>query len=221
MIPAFQDVAARHGIGRITSEFCSFRMFKIQWQYDNCRFGRMDCKVSDYLADAPYEVLEELAEAVISKAMGDAEEVRYGPLVRAYVTDPGFARRHQAEYLRRSRSLTPDSKGFSKDLAASVDRLRGRGLWPDEDIAVVWNESMDILRAASCSVLMKLISVNDRLDDEDVEDDLLDWVVYTQAVRIRDLQASFPDDDVKPDYRPFGVKPSDMVRRLDRRCLHV
>ena len=221
MIPAFQDVAARRGIGQCTSEFHSFRMFKLQWQYDNCRFGRLDCKVSDYLADAPYEVLEELAEAVISKAQGDADEVRYGPLVRAHVTDPGFARWHQAKYLRRSRSLTPDSKGFCKDLSESVGRLRDRGLWPDDDVAVVWNESMSILRAAECSVLLKVICVNDRLDAEDVEDDLLDWVVYTQAVRIRDLQANFPDDDVKPDYRPFGVKPSDMVRMLDRRCLRV
>jgi hypothetical protein len=55
---------------------------------------------------------------------------------------------------------------------------------PAAGIRVVWTMNSDNQRAASCSVLFKVVAVNIHLDDPEVPDEVLDYAVYTQWLRI-------------------------------------
>ena len=216
---AFRDVGRRHGYEKVEAEFAQFREFKVQWQrsYKWAAF-----RVSDYLMDADAAVFEGLAETLFSRITG-REETPYDEAMRTFVTAPCFAEEKRPVYLRRSRNLTRTSTGIGRDLADSVQRLRDLGLWKgNDDIQCVWSTGVRLRRAASCSVLMKLISVNDLLDDPDIPDMAVDFAVYSQYLRIVKGQEVFGRGEIftREEERLFPAY-RDAERLLDKLCLFV
>ena len=51
-----------------SAEFAAYRDFKIRWQWS---YRGVEFQVSDYLKDAPVEVLESLARTIFTKIQGD------------------------------------------------------------------------------------------------------------------------------------------------------
>lgn len=218
---AFAEVGAEHGYDNVTASFSATREFKVQWQRS---YKWADFRVSDYLRFAGEAVYLELAEVLFLRITGKDEEAQYREKLRDYVLAPEFAETKRPIYLNRSRNLTKTSAGIGRDLADSVRRLKEMGLWKEEhdDIRLVWSKGVRIRRAASCSVLMKLISVNDLLDDPDIPDMAVDFAVYSQYLRIVKGQEVFGRGEIftREEERLFPAY-RDAERLLDKLSLFV
>ena len=182
LVAAFQDVGVKqYGYEYVTAEFSVFKDFKVQWSR-SLRVIRF--KVSDYLEDAPYAVFESLAQTLFARIQGK-EEVPYKRAMREWVLSPKFSESKRFRYINRSSTITGSTRGYERDLKDSIDRLVEMGLIDrDSGIAVSWSLDGDSPRAASCSVLFKLIVVSRQLDDLNIPDFVVDYAVYSQYLRI-------------------------------------
>lgn len=180
MNAAFRKVGREYGFENVSAEFTDFGDFKVQWSR-SYRFAHF--RVSDYLDDAPKEVFEGLAATLFAKIAGK-EEVPYGKRMRDWVLSPDFSKNRRQTYIERSTGITGESKGNERDLQDSVDRLAEMGLIdPSENFQVSWKLG-DRQKAASCSLLMRLIAVSEKLDDAELPDYVVDYAVYSQYLKI-------------------------------------
>ena len=217
---AFRKVGEKYGYDNVNADFTTFREFKVQWQRS---YKWASFRVSDYLMEADDSVMEGLAETLFSRITG-REETPYDENMRNYVLNPDFCRFKRPVYLKRSRNLTRTSVGMERDLEDSLKRLVDMGLVPeDTDIEVVWATDSKIRRAASCSVLMRLVSLTDNLDDSEIPDFVVDYCVYTQCLRIIHGAENFGKNTeiyTREDERKFP-KYKEAERLLDKMCLYL
>lgn len=178
---AFQKVGEEYGYTSCTVEFIAFKDFKVQWSRSS-KFVHF--RLSDYLEDAPEEVFEGLARTLFSKIVGK-DDVPYSKAMREWVLNPEFSVSKRPIYKDRALYIKDTQSGNEKNLNDSVERLIEMGLVDkDADFEVIWTSNDRTERAASCSVLMRLITVSDRLDDSRVPDYALDFTIYSQYLRI-------------------------------------
>lgn len=180
---AFQKVGTEYGYETVSVEFVAFKEFKVQWSrsYKYAHF-----RLSDYLKDAPAEAFMSLAQTIFAKISGK-EEIPYGKAMRSWALSQEFSESKRPLYISRSKNFITDTKGSERTLEDSLERLRDMGLVEGDtsDIQMVWVKQARSGKAASCSVLMRLIAVSDALDDADIPDFVIDFAVYSQYLRIR------------------------------------
>lgn len=172
----FEKVCKKHGYEEVEAEFSEFKDFKVKWSrsFDWIRFY-----VSDYLKEAPAEVVEDIAEVLMGKIAG--ENATYSPESVAWFTSPEFVARNQPIFIERHK------KHILKDtptdaLEASRQRLVDAGMiQADADIKLFWGNPKSITTARS-SVLMKTVIVNHGLMD--VEPEFLDFALYVELTII-------------------------------------
>ena len=177
----FREVGKRHGYTDIEAEYTAFRDMKIKWtrSYKWIRFD-----ISDYLMDAPREVLSSIADTIFMRIRG-AEETHYTDAVSQWVSSPDFVRSKQPMYVRRCRGLTISPKGDHRDLDESYKRLVDRGLLEmDPDIYLGWGPAGTGRRSGFSSVLMKVVNMSKVLDADDIPESVLDYCLYAQLAHI-------------------------------------
>lgn len=117
---AFVAVGKDCGYEDITAEFSPLADVKLRWQRS---FRWIHFEVSDYLQDAPYEVLKALAQSIFSRIRGE-DNAPYPQEAYEYVRanadalKPTYIARHRPHYGNRT------------DLDASVQRLIDGGYIP-------------------------------------------------------------------------------------------
>lgn len=169
----FQRVGKDYGYETCEATFEAFTNFKVRWQRS---YNWIDLRVSDYLADAPEDVLEGLAVSLFRRITGE-EDAPYSEKLKEWITRPEFAPSKREVYLHR-RNYDDES---SEILTAGYRRLVDAGLLPyDENIHLCWNGEK--FKAGSSSVLMKTVSVSNRLAD--APDDVLDYVLFRYIAHI-------------------------------------
>ena len=171
-----KTVGARYGYEEATAEFSPYRDFKLRWtrSYKWIEFG-----VSDYLADAPEDVIEALMDTVFRKIRGD-ECAPYPEPVVEYITAPGFVERHQPTFIRRSRTLDTIAAGWVRD---SANRLAIMGLEVPTDIVLGVDRAVrDNVHVGKASVLMRVAAMNHRV--EDLPETARDYAVWAQVAHI-------------------------------------
>lgn len=166
----FAKAGEKHGYESVEAEFCDFKDFKIKWSrsYKWARFF-----VSDYLKDAPAEVVEDIAEVIMGKIAG--ENADYGPETYAWLTSPEFVALNQPVFIKRcKRGIIEGDTGA---LEASRERLIKKGLiQADADVKIFWGKE------SRSSVLMKTAMINVNLAH--VEAELLDLAVFMELAII-------------------------------------
>ena len=178
---AFQAAGRQYGYESVTAEFALFKEFNVQWTRSR-RIAHF--KVSDYMEDAPYEVLEALACSLLARIDG-REEVPYKKAMRDWVLAPGFSETKRPKYIERSRNVTGSRIGQERNLQDSFDRLEKMGLFDrSKGVEAIWTTDTASPKAASCSVLFKLIVVSNQLDDLNVPEYVVDYAVYSQYLKI-------------------------------------
>lgn len=171
-----KTVGAGYGYDEVIAEFSPYRDFKLRWtrSYKWIEFG-----VSDYLADAPEDVIEALMDTVYRKIRGD-ECAPYPEPVVKYITAPGFVERHQPTFIHRFRTLDMTQVGWIKE---SVARLRDMGLEVPVDIAFGVDRAVrDRAQAGKASVLMRVVAMNHRT--EQLPEEVRDFAVWAQVAYI-------------------------------------
>ena len=175
----FERIGEENGF-RATAEFAAFTELKVKWVRTS---DWAEFRVSDYLEDAPDEVIEDIARAVFGKILrGDGG---YTERATAWLTAPEFSETHRPLYLERD-ERAGDREGEHKSIEASLDRLESMGLVErDASIDVRWSKEEERGNAARSSVLMRLIVVDRALDSDDVPDSALDLAVLKHLALIR------------------------------------
>jgi len=177
----FRDVGRNYGFDKVDADFVSFKEFKVRWSRS---YKWADFKVSDYLTDAPSEVIKGLATSLFSKIMGDNDE-GYSEDMCKWVTAPEFSENKQPIYLKRSRNLTRSPKGEAKDLETAYGRLVEMGLVKkNPSVHLTWTKESNTRKIGYCSVLMRVITISSVLDTDVIPDFVLDYCVYHELCHL-------------------------------------
>ncbi len=119
-----------------------------------------------------------------------------------YIQGEEFRKRFQSVYISRLGGASASPVGNHKDLRKSMERLRRSELVPDvKGLYYGWLPMFGSSYAGHSSSAMRAVSINRRLDNENVPDDLVDYVLYSQMVF------------VGPDYNPKEDKTQSKYRR--------
>lgn len=175
---AMATAGARNGFEDVTAEFSAFRDFKLKWtrSYKWIRF-----EVSDYLRNAPQNVIESLAETIYAK-IGGQDKTSYSEDVCKYLNSERFLKDNQDLFLKKFRGISHTPCGENVDLAEVYMRLIDRGLVErDPKLVIRWGSSgKGDMRVGHSSVLMKTVLMNPKLDTEDISENALDYALYSQ-----------------------------------------
>lgn len=170
------------GYELISSSFYKPKEFQASWK----RKGNVvDLKVSDYLIDAPDDVLESFIETVIQTVQG--KKPVYERTYLDWVTSDDFINEKRKIYVRRSKNLTRTTTGDHKDLLDSLDRLLDAGLLTSEHIDnsfFSWTRSLNTRKVGFCSPMMRVVGISSIMDDPTVPDLVLDYVVYHESLHL-------------------------------------
>lgn len=175
----FADVGKKYGYTDVDAKFYQFSDFKVSWTRT---LNYVDFQVSDYLDRAPDDVLSSVAEHIFERISGNPAE--FSDLFIRYINDPKIISSNRVDFLRRRKSLNADCVGQYHDLNDCVNRLRDQGLIPPDMECVLCWDSKDAKKAAGCSVLQRVVWVNDVLDQKGVPESVLDYAVYTMMAHL-------------------------------------
>jgi hypothetical protein len=183
----FGEASARLGEGRAVARFYPYSELKHTWQKEP---GMVQFKVSDYLEDAPSDVLESLAWYLVSRANrvkcpGDLSS-RY----LAYIGSKSFWRSIRDKYLSRTRSLAIGPKGRFRDLKTVFDYVNStyfRGRLGNPTLA--WVDESPSRRLGYYFEQLDLLAVNRVLDAERVPRYVLEYVVYHELLHYIDAES--------------------------------
>lgn len=176
----FAEVGKTNGYDNVTAVFAAFSDFKVKWSRS---YAWASFEVSDYMMEAPENVMTSLAESIYAKikngGVGD-----YPDDVCDWLTSQSFIDRNQTLYVKRCRGISRGSEGVNRDLMESVRRL--------EDMELVRHDPRLIIRwssgswkvCAKASTLMKVVRITDKLDSFDVPDCVVDYAVYSALVHL-------------------------------------
>jgi hypothetical protein len=177
----FLVVGQRFGYDQVDAEFHPFKEFKTTWQ----RFGtRTEFKVTDYLANANSEILEEFAKCLFTRIQQRKSEV-YSEQIRHWLQSPYFIERNQPIYLRRSRNLLCSPRGVHYDLREVLESLLSQGLVKDDYSAFIsWTDKPNRFRMGYCSILMKVVAISSILDSVDIPKYVTEYVLYHEMLHL-------------------------------------
>lgn len=185
----FQNVGSEYGYKTVNAEYMAFREFKCTWQRS---YNWVDFRISDYLEDAPAEVIEGLARNLFDRIKGN--EASYSTALKDWVTKPEFCQDHQRTFIERTYGILGSTKGVYKDLNDSLKRLQDAGLVGEiPGLYLSWMDSSGSYKAGRCSVLMKVVTLSDRLDSEEVPDFVIDYCLFTELAHL--IVGYNPDKD--------------------------
>jgi hypothetical protein len=178
---SFRSVGKEYGYDSVTAEFSGFKEFKVKWRR-SC--GWAEFEVSDYLKDAPPDVMRGMAETIFSKISRKARN-HYPKEMLEWITSDDFVKSKQPIYLTRARNLTGTAAGEHVDLNEAYRRLADMGLVSfDEDLVISWTKQPNMKRVGYCSVLMKVIVISSIFDSPSIPTFGSDFVLYHELIHM-------------------------------------
>ena len=176
----FAREGARYGFKDVEARFVAFRDFKVKWRRS---YTWISFDVSDYLDDAPEEVMEAIARTVYARIKGDMS-VEYGDDVSEWVMSDDFVDRRQNQFVGRFRGLTRSPMGSHRNLEDSYRRLLDMGLVRDEPkLRMGWYNTGG-RNSGTSSVLMRVVAINSILDDPEIPEAVLDYCFYAHMCHV-------------------------------------
>ena len=122
-----------------------------------------------------------VAGTIFAKIRGE-DRTMYSEEVCEYLNSERFLKDNQNLYLRRLKGISQTPSAQNGDLMESYLRLIDKGyIERNPNLVIRWGapNSRDN-RIGHTSVLMKTVVMNPKLDNEDVEENVLDYALYTQ-----------------------------------------
>ncbi|AGI47776.1 Protein of unknown function DUF45 [Thermoplasmatales archaeon BRNA1] len=190
-----QELAGPRGYSVAEARFTRSKELSVRWKTTG---SSLYFYVSDYLEDAPRDVLKDFCRGAMTFVFGGRKQ--FGERYMEYMTSDGFLLSKRPIYLRRSRNLLVNDVGKYHALSDSVQRLYDAGLLEQSDIdntVFTWTVKPNYTRLGYCSPLMRVVAVSSALDRPDISEHALDYVVYHECMHLRQ------------GYRPFDRRPHD------------
>ncbi|AIZ56338.1 hypothetical protein Mpt1_c04450 [Candidatus Methanoplasma termitum] len=196
-------IVSENGLDLRNAAFFGPKEFQATWK----RSGNMiDIRISDYLIDAPDDVIADFSKTVI----GTIKKKRptYGRTYLDWVRSDEYIDSKRKIYLRRSRNLTGSPEGNERNLIESLDRLLDSGLLDPGSIGnsfFSWTKIPNVRKFGFCSPMMRVVGISCLLDDVSIPEFVLDYVVYHEALHL------------KQGYRPGQRSHSKEFRQQERK----
>lgn len=190
------------GLALISGKFFAAKEFQATWRKNG---NQIELKVSDYLIDAPDDVLEDFVMSVVMTI--SKKQPQYGQTFLDWVRSDDYINEKRKIYLRRSKNLTRSPQGNERDLLESLDRLLDSSLLSPPSIDnsfFSWTSRPNVRKVGYCSPMMRVVGISSALDSCKVPEFVLDYVVYHEALHLAQ------------GYRP-GVRAHDTAFRNNER----
>jgi len=224
LLEIISPVASDHGVELRAASFCGAKEFQASWKRSgNC----IDVMISDYLIDAPEDVIADFSQTVIGTIAN--RRPTYGKTYLDWVRSDGYINSKRKIYLRRSRNLTGSPQGNERDLIESLDRLLDSRLLEPDSISnsfFSWTKMSSVRRFGFCSPMMRVVGISCTLDDASVPEFVLDYVVYHESLHLaqgyqpgrrphskefRANERKYPKHEEAETYlKTFAVKPKNV-----------
>lgn len=175
--------------------FVATKDFNIAW---NASRYTLSMTVSDYLDDAPGEVIREFLRGALTYIYGGKHV--FGKKYLDYIKSDEFILRKRPIFYKRSRNIARTDVGRYRNLFDSVDRLLDRGLLDESDIdntVFSWSKTVNTTRLGYCAQMFRVVVISAVFDDDSIPERYLDYVVYHECLHLRQ------------GYRPFDRHPHD------------
>lgn len=189
----FSSVGEEYGYREVTAGFAPERDLKVVWVRSH---GWIDFWVSDYLEDAPADVLESVADTIFGR-ISTHENVSYSRPLVDYVTSEEFLARNRPLYISRINGVSRDTRGRHTDLSDSYRRLIDRGLIEDDpSIIIRWAPMAECSDTCHSSILMRTVCIARRLDNVFVPADVLDFILFSQIAFVQEDFEQNPSNNI-------------------------
>jgi len=176
----FSSVAKQMGVEQVSVGFYPYAELKHTWRTQ----GRsVVIRVSDYLKDAPPEVLTSLAWYLVSRAVGKDCPDGHGQKYLGFVRSGDLWVRKKSLYLSRANSLVLEPKGRVRDLCEVFDYVNSfyfSGSFATPILA--WTTESPKRRLGYYFEAIELLAVNRVLDSERVPRYALEFVIYHELL---------------------------------------
>jgi len=177
---AFASVSRRLELADVGAEFFPYSELKHTWKSNG---GALSFKISDYMMDAPEEVLESLAWYLLCRATG-----RECPKIRAtrylnYARSGELWEPKKDLYMRRSRSLTFVPRGAARDLREVFDYVNSFYFSGKiQNPILAWASESPRRRLGFYLAPLNLLAANRVMDSERVPRYVLEFVVFHELL---------------------------------------
>jgi len=189
-------IVSDNGLELRAASFCRGKEFQASWRRSG---DRVDITISDYLIDAPDDVIADFSKTVIETVA--KKRPAYGKTYLDWVRSDEYIISKREIYLKRSRNLTGSPEGNERDLIESLDRLLDSGLLDPHNIDnsfFSWTKIPNKRKFGFCSPMMRVVGISCVLDDASVPEFVLDYVVYHEALHL--------EQGYQPGKRPHSKK---------------
>ena len=189
-------IVSDHGLELRTASYCRAKEFQASWKRSG---DHIDIVFSDYLIDAPDEVIKDFFRTVIGTISN--KKPSYGKTYLEWARSEEYISSKRKIYLKRSRNLTGSPEGNERDLIGSLDRLLDSGLLDPagiENSFFSWTKVPNVRKLGFCSPMMRVVGVSCVLDDVSVPEFVLDYVVYHESLHLA--------QGYRPGQRPHSKK---------------
>lgn len=198
VMDVFSKVGEDYEFNTVKASFVAFSDFKVRWQRS---YSWAEFQVSDYLEYAPRQVLEDLAHTMFKKIRG--QDAGYSDEMKEYILSDEFAQENQLSFIKRHRTYAKDGIGTVRNLNDSVERLKGMGLVNgDSVLKLVWMDKKPSHMSAM-STIMKVIAINTVLDNEEIPEFVLDYIVFSEIQKLMLARENF-GHEASADYSGIG-----------------
>ncbi len=211
-------IFASRGYTLAEASFTAFKEMNFRWVVKG---NSVVYKVSDYLDDAPEEVLESFVKSSLTYIFGGRHS--WSQTYVSYCKSDDFVLRKRPVYYRRARKLLRTDVGTYRNIFDAVQRLIDRGLLTSSDIdntLFTWTTEPTLTRLGFCTQMFRIVVISRVFDNPDIPEDLFDFVVYHECMHLRQ------------GYRPFDRNPHDAAfhasmrlypdyREMDRRLKDI
>ena len=176
----FLAVSKRLWKGDVSVSFFPYAELKHTWSVER---DRIEFRLSDYVIDAPEDVIESLAWYLACKAThtrcDDGRKARYID----YVRSREFWKRKKDQYLKRAKGLSKGPQGRVRDLGSVFEYVNG--CYFSGTVArpiLVWTSETPGRRLGYYFEPLNLLAINSVMDSEEVPRYVLEFVVYHELL---------------------------------------
>jgi len=174
----FTEKGLDYGFTHVTAGYSQETDLKVAWRRMN---GSIDFWVSDYIEEAPEDVLRSLATTIYSRITDDSQ-VPYSDRALEYLKSDDFVKRNQPIYLGRLDGMTRAEDFRYRNVLESYERLIGQKLVERvPNLSIGWLPLVREGTVGHSSALMRSVCLSRRLDAPIIESELLDFGLYTQV----------------------------------------
>ncbi len=183
----FDSVARELGVGRASADFAPYSELKHTWRVVGCKAS---FKVSDYLVDAPDDVIDSLARYLVPMAFCTEPSGAGSERYLTFLRSRQFWQRKRELYLSRAKNLSLDPKGRNRDLKAVFDYVNSTYFRSKIGNPILaWVSESPARRLGYYFEPLNLLAVNRVLDAERVPRFVLEFVVYHELLHHIDAES--------------------------------